>query len=62
MEQSPSWESISSSAGQEIPYLLWNPNVHYRVHKSKPLVRQMKKGHNNELVEKNVEGRGRNLF
>ena len=38
MEQSPSWEAISSSATQEIPRILSNPSVHYRFHNSPPPV------------------------
>jgi hypothetical protein len=36
MGQSP-WEVNSHSASQEIPRLLWNPKVHYRVRNSPPL-------------------------
>jgi hypothetical protein len=38
MEQRPSSEANSFSASQEIPHILWNPEVHYRIHKSSPPV------------------------
>jgi hypothetical protein len=36
MEQSPSLEANRFSASQEIPLILRNPNVHYRIHNSLP--------------------------
>jgi hypothetical protein len=37
-EQSPSWDADRSSASQDVIYILYNPNVHYRVRNSPPLV------------------------
>ena len=38
MEQSPFREANRFAASQEIPRILWNPKVHYRIHKCPPPV------------------------
>jgi hypothetical protein len=37
MEQSP-WEANRFAASQEIPHILWNPKIYYRIHKYPPPV------------------------
>jgi hypothetical protein len=49
MELNPSREANSCTVIQEIPSIIWNPKVHYRVHNSQTLISipsQMNPAHN----------------
>jgi len=37
IRQSPSWEATRFSASKEISRILWNPKVHYRMHRARHL-------------------------
>jgi len=38
LEHSPSWQAHRPSVSQQIPHILWNPKVHYRIHVRPPPV------------------------
>jgi len=52
-EQSPSWEAERFTASQEIPCILWNPNVHYRIRKCPPQVPTQNQATESSLVKYN---------
>jgi hypothetical protein len=41
---SPSWEANQFSASHKVLHILWNPKVHYYIHKWRPYIQCMKTG------------------
>jgi hypothetical protein len=54
MEWSPSWEADSHSDSQEMPHLLLNPKVHYRVNSSQLLVPTLSQMHPVHIFSPNI--------
>jgi hypothetical protein len=57
MEQSPSREAnnYSRSASQEIPHVLWNLKVYYRLHKNPQLVPYFGSDESNHILKPNFK-------
>ena len=59
MVQRPSWEASWFAASQEIPRILWNPEVHYRTHRTTESILDWKRPwtrtENNIKMENNIE-------
>jgi hypothetical protein len=54
MVLSPSWEAVSLAATHEIPSILWNTKVHYRVHKSPPPVSTLRQNNSVHTIPFNL--------